>query len=226
MARTVTGTGTQAGAGWYVDPDGPPNQLRWWDGQRWTDATQVLSPWPTNAEPTRPRRRTIAWGALGAFLLAAGGATYAIARGQDVCEISATGLTFCDDGGGDTAQIDQGQDELGAQAEQYLEQASEQGVDVPRIDAVELSGQWDGDNGFAYVIEQFGDQATITELTPDGLVSATGAGTIDGTTFTFEYTAADLSVGAGVLEQVDRDQLDGSFQNLATGATVPITMTR
>lgn len=24
-------------AGWYADPQGPPGQQRWWDGQQWTD---------------------------------------------------------------------------------------------------------------------------------------------------------------------------------------------
>lgn len=26
-------------SGWYPDPDGTPGQLRWWDGDRWTDLT-------------------------------------------------------------------------------------------------------------------------------------------------------------------------------------------
>ncbi|WP_052850880.1 phospholipid scramblase-related protein [Streptomyces avicenniae] len=28
-------------AGWYADPQGTPNQLRWWDGSTWTDHTHA-----------------------------------------------------------------------------------------------------------------------------------------------------------------------------------------
>ncbi|MBF8194028.1 DUF2510 domain-containing protein, partial [Nonomuraea sp. K274] len=31
---------TQTPAGWYPDPYGDP-QLRWWDGDQWTDATHA-----------------------------------------------------------------------------------------------------------------------------------------------------------------------------------------
>lgn len=32
----------QVQAGWYPDPSGDPNQLRWWDGNQWTDATMPI----------------------------------------------------------------------------------------------------------------------------------------------------------------------------------------
>lgn len=31
-------------AGWYADPQGTPNQLRWWDGARWTEHTHAGAP--------------------------------------------------------------------------------------------------------------------------------------------------------------------------------------
>ncbi|MFC8935318.1 DUF2510 domain-containing protein [Rhodococcus sp. NPDC057135] len=40
------------GSGWFPDPEGVPNQLRWWDGRQWTSATQpVARPAVTQAQP-------------------------------------------------------------------------------------------------------------------------------------------------------------------------------
>lgn len=37
-------------SGWYADPDGTPGQLRWWDGDRWTDlTTSTTSTTPTSS---------------------------------------------------------------------------------------------------------------------------------------------------------------------------------
>ncbi|WP_157080245.1 DUF2510 domain-containing protein, partial [Thermobifida cellulosilytica] len=29
--------------GWYADPEGPPGQLRWWNGDEWTQHVRPLS---------------------------------------------------------------------------------------------------------------------------------------------------------------------------------------
>lgn len=39
------------GSGWFPDPEGVPNQLRWWDGQQWTSSTR---PAQTAATPVTP----------------------------------------------------------------------------------------------------------------------------------------------------------------------------
>ncbi|MEU5274227.1 phospholipid scramblase-related protein [Streptomyces hygroscopicus] len=44
-------------AGWYADPQGPPNQLRWWDGAQWTAHTHPGRPGqagPQQAAPPNP----------------------------------------------------------------------------------------------------------------------------------------------------------------------------
>lgn len=41
---------TQTPAGWYPDPYGEP-QLRWWDGNQWTDATHAREPGPQPPQP-------------------------------------------------------------------------------------------------------------------------------------------------------------------------------
>ena len=43
----------QAQPGWYPDPSGPPGQMRWWDGTRWTEH---LQPAPGAAPPGAPAR--------------------------------------------------------------------------------------------------------------------------------------------------------------------------
>ncbi|MEV0615271.1 DUF2510 domain-containing protein [Nonomuraea sp. NPDC050404] len=44
---------TQTPAGWYPDPYGEP-QLRWWDGDQWTDATHVHEQGPDQPRPGQP----------------------------------------------------------------------------------------------------------------------------------------------------------------------------
>ena len=212
--RGLIEAGEVGSAGWYVDPSRPA-QVRWWDGARWTDAVQAM-PTPSG-EAHRPGstpagcvRCTIRWGAVGMFLLAAGAATTALVRGQEVCEVSASGLRFCDDGGGDTETIDRAQDVLSDRAATNAEQVREGAVVTPKVDAVDLTGVWSASNGFTYAIEQVGDQATITEVAPDGTVTAAGVGLMDGASFDFDYTAADLSTGFGILDLTGSGQLEGS----------------
>ncbi|WP_206490551.1 LppP/LprE family lipoprotein [Rhodococcus sp. KRD162] len=55
------GPGSSAKAGWYLDS--AANVLRYWDGQRWTDATQAM---PTaRGAPTAPKRNGKKWALLG-----------------------------------------------------------------------------------------------------------------------------------------------------------------
>lgn len=60
--------------GWFPDPEGMPNQLRWWDGQQWTSATQLTPQAPQSLDPqTKKRNRTFLLAALGIVILVVGG---------------------------------------------------------------------------------------------------------------------------------------------------------
>jgi hypothetical protein len=229
-----TNMGAQAprvGPGWYLDPYGPPNQLRWWDGRSWATAVHPLGlPYqhgptapPAGGQQPRRARKAIVWTAVAGFALAAAGTAYAMARGQDVCEVSASGIKFCGDA---SAQVEEGQEAITEQAAALEEQAQEASGTSPPVGVADLGGTWRGDNGFDYVIEQFGDQAVISELTPDGLITAVGMGPVEGSLFVFDFEAADGSTGVGQLELDGDDTLSGVFENFASGFSVPATLRR
>jgi uncharacterized RDD family membrane protein YckC len=69
----MTDSPQRAPEGWYPDPDGPPDRLRWWDGERWTenrrpDENVRFAP-PVAPAPVRPA----APGEPAAFALPAAG---------------------------------------------------------------------------------------------------------------------------------------------------------
>jgi hypothetical protein len=58
-------------SGWYPDPNGPPGQQRWWNGEAWGEQTRqadTAAPVPP-AAPTRRRTRWWAWGVLAIVVL-------------------------------------------------------------------------------------------------------------------------------------------------------------
>jgi Protein of unknown function (DUF2510) len=222
-------TQQRAAAGWHPDPLGAPGQLRWWDGNAWTSSVQTpAAPQPGTAAPDhRPRRkrRTIAWAALGAFALGVSGIVIAVRRGQDVCAVSATGIEFCRRDDDARQQIEEAQPELQEQASELQDQAQELGTGDTPPGTADLTGTWLGDKGFTYFIEQYGDQAVISEIGLGGMTTAVGSGFVDGPLFTFDFQAVDGSFGRGSLE-LDGDTLTGSFDNLVTGFSTPVVLHR
>ena len=85
---------TRPGPGWYPDPTGPtrsaalvgrPSLVR----RGAVAARPALA--GSSGQPPRRTRRVIGWAAIGAFALGVSGVVIAVRRGQDVCEVSATG---------------------------------------------------------------------------------------------------------------------------------------
>jgi hypothetical protein len=217
-----------AAAGWYADPLGPSNRLRWWDGKAWSSSVQTPAA-PRSAPAPRPapkrRRRTVAWSALGAFGLAVTGVVIAVNRGQDVCEVSAAGIKFCENDEDARQEIEQAQPALEQQASVLEVEAQEEATAQTTPSLVDLNGTWTGDNGFTYVIEQFGNQAVISEIAPGGLTTAVGMGSMQDSTLTFDFEAVDGSAGTGTL-QLDGGTLRGVFANVFTGLVTTVELRR
>jgi hypothetical protein len=219
----------QAAAGWFADPLGPQGQLRWWDGLAWSSSVQSPpAPQPGTASPVRkpkPRRRVIGWAAIAAFALGVSGVVIAVRRGQDVCAVSATGIEFCERDNDALQEIEQGQPAIEEQASELQSQAEQQATGATAPGTADLSGSWHGDNGFTYVIEQYGDEAVISELGFGGMITSVGGGIVDGSLYTFDFEAVDGSSGTGSLA-LGGDTLTGSFTNAVSGLTTPAVLHR
>jgi hypothetical protein len=216
----------RAVAGWYPDPFGSPRQLRWWDGTAWSASVRTQADRVSKRERSSlPRRkRVVGWAAIGAFALGASGVVIAVRRGQDVCEVSATGITFCADDDDTRREVEQAQPAIEQQASELETQAQAQAIADPATDVADVSGTWIGDDGFTYFIQQFGDQVTITE-TLGGMTYGVGSGTVTGPLVTFDFNGIDGSFGTGSLE-LDGDTLTGSFANFVTGLSSPAVLHR
>jgi hypothetical protein len=234
MPRQGAATQQRAAAGWYPDPLGAAEQLRWWDGSAWSaDVRSPAPPAPGTAaraqqkrhQPTARKRRTIAWAALGAFALAVSGVVIAVRRGQDVCAISASGIEFCERDDDVRQEVEQAQPALEEQESELQSEAQAAGVAETAPGTVDLTGTWLGDNGFTYAIEQFGEQAVISEIGFGGMITGVGSGLVDGSVFGFDFQAADTTFGTGSLV-LDGDTLTGSFDNAVTGLSTPLVLRR
>jgi hypothetical protein len=79
---------------------------------------------------------------------------------------------------------------------------------------VNLSGLWIGAEGLTYQIVQVGAAASITENDQFGNITAYGEGTVAGPTFTFQFTTAAFTTGAGSLTlDASQTTLQGSFSD-------------
>jgi hypothetical protein len=179
---------------------------------------------PKHPGTANRKRLVIGWAALGAFALGASGVVIAVQRGQDVCEVSATGVKFCDREE-ERQEVVAAQPAIADQVSALQSQAQALGTDEGAPGLIDISGTWISDDGFTYVIEQFGNQAVLTELGFGGMATGFASGTVDGTSYTFDFQAADGSFGTGSLDLAD-DTLSGSFDNAVTGLSTAATLRR
>jgi uncharacterized RDD family membrane protein YckC len=69
----MTDAPRSAPEGWYPDPDGPPDRLRWWDGERWTEHRRTDESAPFAPPVAPPPVLAAAPGEPAAFALPAAG---------------------------------------------------------------------------------------------------------------------------------------------------------
>jgi hypothetical protein len=165
-------------------------------------------------------------------LLAIGVIVYAMARNQDVKGVKlgddGVEVAFASSSSLSSVEIEAEQRDLEASVRSLEERArkgartrTKPGSGVSR----NLTGDWMGSNGLAYRIEQYGNRAVISEMTPWG-ISAAGEGQVGRDGASFVYQAADGTSGEARFQVVNRSSLEGSFTNFVSGMTTPIRLTR
>lgn len=209
--------------GWHPDPWGPQGQMRFHDGVDWSQHV-MAAPEPA---PQRRGQGSFARLSVAGFLLAVVVIAFAVFKGQEIRKVSPTGDVefYSTGGGGSGEEITVRQDDIDRRVAELEGEAQQQGGGLPAPAGIDLTGQWAGDNGLTYVIQQYGPQAVIQEMSYYG-VTATGNGTFDGTTAWFSFVAFDGSTGEAVLTLQDQRTLSGTFTNYVAGVTVPATLRR
>lgn len=230
---------TAARPGWYRDSQSSLPLLRYWDGTRWTNQTELpagaasspaapaaAAPTPS-ATPNRPKWwQAVKWGAVAGFLLASAVVVVALLNHQVVCSVNPKGeIAFA----GKDGQCVQKQ-EL-AQSQQTLTND----VSAPKAEAAaasvpyslpDLNGQWRAVGGITYLITQGGDQATIEEYTPGLGLTATGIGNVTDQGAQFRFTAYDGSSGTATYALQDANTLSGVVTNNNVGTQIPVVLRR
>ena len=158
--------------GWYVDSTAP-HQYRWWDGARWTEHTQPLTPPAAPASSSRlPELPHLPWVVTGLLLLVAGVLAVVILTGGDDGAAEQVDATVAE-------QAAQAQDSTAKSAVLTAQTAME-------TFATENDGQYTG--------VTLADLQAIEPSIPD-LIQVTTAGS-DGYTITIETeTGTSFTVG-------------------------------
>lgn len=216
-------------AGWLPHPNSQ-GQLRFWDGTVWTNQ---VAPSPPSAPSTQsgPRKRSwlrrVAWGTVGSFIIGSAVVGYAMSRGQDVKRIKPSGeIEFYSTKEELSAQeIRPQQQNLEKRVSELEQEAKNQSASqVATPTSPDLRGNWTGENGLTYTIQQYGDQVVIEEITPYG-ITAVGQGRVEGDSLNFDYQSLDGSYGRALFS-INGDTLQGSFNNDYYQVSVPAVLYR
>jgi hypothetical protein len=108
---------------------------------------------------------------------------------------------------------------------QLVRDAQAQAGASPTESAVDLTGQWTSSNGLIYVLQQFGDQFVVQEVSPFGL-TAVGIGAIDGTRGQFVGATFEATRRDGNLLLEANDSISAVLVDAACDERVPVTLTR
>jgi hypothetical protein len=164
--------------------------------------------------------------ALIAYTLSKGGVPDVIELGKGGLKVdfgsSASGQQVLPD------EVRSAQSELQRQIDDLEAQAQDESVPATPSDAV-VAGTWQGDNGFTYVLQQFGTSVVLQERSEAYGITATGSGWVSGSTVTVEYQAANWTRGTAQLQVTSTGSLpttlSGEFLNDTYGS-MPVTLTR
>lgn len=122
-------------------------------------------------------------------------------------------------------EVDQAQSDL-TQRVTALEERAQSAPASTEEAGVDISGTWQGSNGFTYVIEQYGTELVVQEEAAGYGITAVGYGYVDGSGSVYvEYLAYDGSAGYGEFSS-DGDFLSGTLFNTTYGVTAAVDMYR
>ena len=91
---------------------------------------------------------------------------------------------------------------------------------------VNIAGVWANDEGDTYMITQTGNELSLQETNPIYGVTAVGEGIIQGRQVTLSVTTALGTTGTLQMRLSGNNKLAGQYQDITTGITVPVSLTR
>ncbi len=123
------------------------------------------------------------------------------------------------------AALQQRLEELERKMVQREAQSEQSPTPPPRID---LSGNWQSDEGLTYIFQQIGDRVTIQEINPFlGIVQAVGEGTLNGNRIEMAIqTVLGIGVSATLRVNDDGNQISGTVTDQLTNIPQAITLYR
>ncbi|MCU0565751.1 MAG: hypothetical protein MUF49_04045 [Oculatellaceae cyanobacterium Prado106] len=108
-----------------------------------------------------------------------------------------------------------------------LEQKENQSPIPPQAEYIDLNGIWYGHEGLTYQIVQNGNLVAIQEISPLYGITAVGQGQIQGQSVLINYQTASFTQGvANLTLSSEGRSLTGTFQDMASGFTVPAVLNR
>jgi hypothetical protein len=245
--------------GWYPDPKPGVQGMRWWDGERWTSHVTPHAPATAQLRPAkRGRLRRLAggvrWTAIGTFVIVAGAVAYgAVTRGIASVDVDDAQINFLGKhvDGAEAARASDGLERRVQQLEDEARQNATatappaQGATVngqagtnqpPPAPATataaatpDLTGDWRGDDGYVYRVDQFGRDVIMQGFDPryPGIVAGVAEGTITGNRVQMRFQNADGSIGRVDLRyNPDRGRMAGTYVNDTYGVRAPLGLSR
>jgi hypothetical protein len=204
---------------WTPDPNwGPaPDGWNFWQEAPWADS-----------EVEKPKKRRWLWPTAGAATLVAIASIVLLTGGKfGAVEVSTEGVRVEFENGVIDGKQASEQDVAAAQPqlEQQVADLEEQATQQPesgQTASLDISGVWQGDDGFTYTFEQYGAYLVWQEASPEYAVTAVGEGYAEGNFVYLEFAAFDGTTGYAEL-LFESGTLSGTATN-AVATEVPISM--